>query len=383
MDSIRNQDLRWLLSHEGRPCVSLFLPMHPAGRGGLEDVIRLRNAADRAETLLVERGMRSADARDLMAAVRKLPDDNVAWQKRGNSLAIFAAPGLTRVFRNRGLLEEAVFVEDRFHVRPMVPQVVENGKYFILALSQNSVRLLVGDAAGLEEMHVSGLPANITQTLNLDEETRGQQVHSATRGAQGKQGVVFHGHGGKPDTAKEDLKSFLRLVAQAVEQQLNGERAPLILATVASSAPVYREVSQYAHLLNEVIAGSPDHLTPHELHASAWPLVEPSLAHERETIRRRLHTAEGSSRASLGLHYVVPEAIRGKIDTLFVDCTRPWWGTYDADNETIKVHADQQPGDADLVELATVATLKHGGRVFAITPAVATADAAAEALLRY
>lgn len=383
MDRIRTKDLRSLLAYEGRPCVSLFLPQHPTGRDGMEDAVHLRNAADQAEALLVERGMRRPEARDLMAPVRSLPDDDVAWQKRGASLAIFVAPGMLQVFRGNGTLAEGIFVEDRFHVRPLVPQVMDNGKFFVLALSQKSPRLFEGHPLGLDAVEVPGLPASLEEALNIDVTDRGSQVHSAMRGSQGKQAGVFHGQGGKPETAKDDLKSFLRLVAQAVDQRLNGERAPLILATVASTAPLYREVSRYPHLLTEVVAGNPDHLTGHELHAKAWPLVEPALAREREMIRRRLHTAEGSAKASLGLYFVVPEAIRGKIDTLFVDCARPWWGKYDRENETIKLHAERQPGDDDLVELATVATLKHGGRVFAITPSAANADAAAEALLRY
>jgi hypothetical protein len=130
------------------------------------------------------------------------------------------------------------------------------------------------------------------------------------------------------------------------------------------------------------VSGSPDYLSPTELHAKAWPLVEQGLVAEREALRNRIYERE-NPRASFGLPFVVGAAIRGQVDSLFIDCSRPWWGLYDAENDTVFVHPKAQPGDTDLVELAAVATLKHGGRVYAITSENANPDAAAQALLRY
>src|SRR5262249_27062434 len=123
MDRIRRTDLESLLTPRQGPCLSLFMPMHPTGRAGMEDPVRLRKLADEAEELLVKRGMRRPAAEDLVAPVRALPDDNVAWQRRGRSLALFAAPGFFKSFRGNGTMETLVHVNDQFTVRPLLPLV--------------------------------------------------------------------------------------------------------------------------------------------------------------------------------------------------------------------------------------------------------------------
>ncbi|HZL88606.1 MAG TPA: hypothetical protein VFB96_09560 [Pirellulaceae bacterium] len=384
MDRIRRQDVEKLLAHERGPFVSIFQPLHPTGRDGMEDAVRLRKLADRAAGLLIDRGLRRPEAESLLAPVRQLPDDDVSWQKRGRSLAAFVAPGLNRVFHGNGQREEALFVDDRFHVRLLLPLVSQDDKFFVLALSQNSVRLFQGNELVLKPIDVAGLPRNRDEALNIDEVPRGSQVHSGMRGdqGQGKQAAVFHGQGGRPETMKEELLLFVRQVAHAVDRRLERERAPLILATVVATVPLWKETSKYPCTMEDFVSGNPDHLSPSELHAKAWTRVQPVQLAERKSLLDRIHEKD-NPRASFGLTFVVSAAIRGQVDSLFIDCSRPWWGKYDAENDTVLVHAQPQPGDSDLVELAASATLQHGGRVFPITPENSNPDAAAQALLRY
>jgi hypothetical protein len=80
---------------------------------------------------------------------------------------------------------------------------------------------------------------------------------------------------------------------------------------------------------------------------------------------------------------IVPAALRGRIDTLFIDCSRPRWGLYDEDRNTVELHDESHPGDTDLVELAAAETLRHRGRVYALSCEPGSASETAEALLRY
>ena len=384
MKRILRHDLEVLLAPQSAACVSIYLPFHLLGRDGLQDSIRLRLLLEQAEQQLIGRGMSVAEARDLLAPARKLPEDEPAWQNRGRWMAIFLTPGLMRTFEGSGPMDEALFVDDVFHVRPLLPQVTERDRFFLLAVSQNAVRMFEGDSAGLDEIELPGLPKNLEQALNIEGAPRGSQVHAAVRGGQtgkhGKQESVFHGQGGEADTRKAELELFLRQVAAVVDQRLIEERAPLVLATVADHVPMWRAASCYEHLLCDFVAGCPDYLTPQELHAKAWPLVQPELDRDRDRLHRRLTHAQGN--VMFGLKQVVPAAAHGRIDTLFIDCTRPHWGRYDAERLDVELHDEPRTGDADLVELAAVETLRHRGHVYALTPETASA-ANAEALLRY
>ena len=381
MDRIRRQDLEALLDHHAGPCVSIYLPLQPGGRDGQEDDTKLRKQADRAEELLVERGMRRPDARALLEPVRALPDDAAAWQKRGKALAIFAAPDMQRVFHTGGQYETALFVDDEFHLRQLLPMVTGNDAFFLLALSKNSARLFSGNSLGLEPLDVPGLPANRRQALHLEKLQVGLQSSPRPRGEVVKPQLPDQGPA-RLETYREDHRTFVYHIAQVIDRRLAEERAPLVLATDVSNVPLWKEASRYPYLTDAFVNGGPDHLSPNELHAKAWPLIEQGLIAEREALHQRIYERE-NPRSSFGLAFVVAAAIRGQVDSLFIDCSRPWWGMYDAENDTVFVHPKAQPGDRDLVELAAVATLRHGGRVYAINSEHANPDAAAQALLRY
>jgi hypothetical protein len=167
-----------------------------------------------------------------------------------------------------------------------------------------------------------------------------------------------------------------------IDRRLNGEQAPLVLATVEATVPIWRDASRYKFLLDDFVAGNPDRLAPHELHAKAWPLVQPALTRRRQLAWQRLQEAPGS-KVSVGLQKIGPAAIRAQIDSLFIDPTKTHWGRYRLEDESVEVHEQPQPGDQDLVELAAVETLKHKGDVFALQRSNGAPGEVAEALLRF
>ena len=69
---------------------------------------------------------------------------------------------------------------------------------------------------------------------------------------------MFHGHGGKPESSKEDLKHYFRQVNLALSCFLTEKRQPMILCCVSDQASVYREVNSYPYLLEDVVTGNMD-----------------------------------------------------------------------------------------------------------------------------
>lgn len=384
MDRIRRSDLEQLVAPRKGPCVSIFLPMHLTGREGMSDPVRLRELADRAEERLIERGLRRPQARELLTALRELPADPIAWQQRGHGVAYYAAEGFVRMLHTTTQLPEGLEIEDYFCIRPLIPLVSEEERFYVLSLSQKRVKLYAGDARELHELEVDGLPQNLADALKIEDADRGEQVHSAARPANGmgerKNMAVFHGQGGEADHLKADLKSYIDQVARAVDRRLNSEQAPLVLATVEGNVPLWKAASRYKYLVEEIVAGNPDYVSLHELHSKAWPLAQPALARKRELALRRLRQAD-VSRVAMGLTNVVVAAVAGRIDTLFVDCRESRWGRYDPERHAAELHWERQPGDLDLIELAAAQTLSHKGEVFAYQGNGAPGHA--EALLRF
>lgn len=381
-DRFDARDCQTLLAESARPCVSLYLPTHAAGAEGQQDIPRLKNLLSKAEADLTPRLLRSSEARELLDPVRDLLADAEFWRTRSRGLAVFAAPGRFQRFRVPIELDELVVVNDRYHVKPLLPLVSDNQRFFVLVLNQQHPRLFEGSQFDLSEVVVKGMPGELKQALHLDEAARSGPDHPASRG-HGRSVAGFHGHGVQHDVAKDELVQYLRLVDHAVQSVLHEERAPLVLAGVEYVLPLYRSVTRYSHVLAAEIHGNCDHRSPQDLHDQAWPLVEAAARKTRQDAGAKFRQLVGSGRAGHDLRDVVPAAQQGRVETLFVSRRAQRWGRFVPEAGFVDVHGQPQPGDYDLLDLAAAATLMHRGTVYAVDADELPADSPVAAVYRY
>lgn len=78
--SITTNDLEDLLGQKDSPCVSLYMPTHPAGPEIRQDPIRLKNLLKGTERQLTEQGIRSTDPRTWLEPLSKLLEDEQFWR---------------------------------------------------------------------------------------------------------------------------------------------------------------------------------------------------------------------------------------------------------------------------------------------------------------
>ena len=383
MDTFRINQLRELLDVDTTPCVSIYLPTHPAGEQGQQDPVRLKNLLQQAEDQLIEQGMRAVVARELLQVARDLPHDPTFWRARSRGLALFRSPEYWQTFRLPQPFTELVLVNRRFHVKPLLPLLASDGQFHLLTLSQNRVRLLTGSRYGIEEVSVPNLPENMESALNYTGAERGEQVHSAMRGSLGKQAAVFHGQGGHNETHKDDLLQYFRLVDASLETVLRESQAPLLLAGVDYLLPIYRGICHYRQLSPVELPGNFDYATDSQLHQRAWELMEPQFLKNRSLAERRWFSGQGTERVTDHLESIVVASHIGRVDTLFIDQQALRWGAYDPATHTCSVHAQAQPGDDDLLNLAAIQTMLQGGTVYCVQSPEVPGGREAAAWLRY
>lgn len=383
MDAFGTRELRDLTGEYDGPCVSVYLPTHVAGEQGQQDPVRLKNLLQRAEEQLSDGWLRAPEARKLIQAARDLPSDPAFWNERGHGLAIFMTPDSFQRYRLPRTFDELVMVNRRFHVKPLLPLLTGGDRFFILALSQNKVRLYVASRHTIESIDVPGLPSNMEDALNYDTTYRGSQTHSAMRGSVGKQAAVFHGQGGQPETRKEDLAQFFRLIDSALGRVLRDETTPLLLAGVEYLMPIYREISGYSHVADRELAGNCDYLSAYEIHQRAWPLMEPTFQRDREEAAAKYLQLAGTGKASDDIRQIVSAAHAGQVDSLFVDAHDLQWGQFDSQTATVELHDKPQTGDDDLLDLAAVQTLLCRGAVFSVPREQVPSGASVAAVFRY
>jgi hypothetical protein len=277
MDVLRRTDLQRLALGRPGPCVSVFLPIHRAGREVEQAPIRLKNLLRQATDALKTDGVRAAEIDRLLAPLRRLLDDRLFWQYQSDGLALFSRPGWWRSFRVPLDLPELAVVDDRFHVSPLLPLLVGDRRFFVLAFSQNQIRLLEGTRDRVEEIDLPGVPLGVRDALQGQEVQKQLQLYVADRGGVGA-GGIYHGHGHPGDGQAERILRYFRKVDRGLREVLAGERAPMVLAAVGHLAPIWRKANTYPQLVDEVLAGSPESLscTPRAGPSSSPCSCEPS-----------------------------------------------------------------------------------------------------------
>lgn len=363
-------------------CVSLYLPTHRAGRETEQDPIRLRNLLRRAEEELRARGVRSTPLDALFAKPRDLLRDHDFWQHQSDGLAVFFSEDLFRFFRVPLHFAELAVVTDRFHLKPLLPLLTSDGTFSVLAVSQNDLRLLVGTRHTMDSVELADVPRRLVDTLPEGYPERQLQLHTGTPAASGGRAAVFHGHDISNDI-KTRLQQWFRTIDREVCALLADSTPPLVLAGVESLYPLYREISGYPRLMDTGIAGNPENMTPEELHARGWEIVEPVFAKNRGTARARYHQLAGTGQTSTDVAETVAAAGHGRVEVLFVAVGVQVWGRVDRDSDEVALHPAPEPGDQDLLDLAAIRTLVSGGAVYALPPEEVPDGALLAAVFRF
>jgi len=371
------------MSERSEQRLSLYMPLHAPGVEGQQNAIRLKNLLREAQWQLAAHGLRPTDARAMLKPLRSLQTNATFWRQKEGSLVVLASPASVRCFHLPHAVAEQVHVGRRFVVRPLLALLDQSRCYWLLAISQNSVRLFRGNAGGIGPVEVEGLPRDLKSTLNLDVSISGDQVHSATHEPLGKQAAVFHGQGGQVDTRKEELTEFFRAIDSALHDTLAATPAPLVVACVQYEFALYRKVNTFPELVHEGLTSNAEHLSLKEMHARAWQLVEPHLDQARHAAVARYIRSIANGNALPHLAEIVAAAQNGKIDTLFIARDAAAWGIYDPDKRTVEVHNERMPGDDDLLELVAVETLAHHGKVYSVPAEAMPSSGPASAIVRY
>lgn len=377
-------ELRVLSEAPPEPSVSCFLPTHRNPWEKEEDRTRLKNLLNEAEERLIEQEMRSPEARRRLEPARELLEDGPFWDTVRDGLALYLSPSLFRAYSVSGPLREFLEVGERFHLKPLLPSLRGDGRFHLLALSQQRVALLEGTRESLVEVPVPGLPQNIASALHLEsfppERHLEYRSHPPTGG---RRQAMWHGHAEEKQDLTRFLIDFFHPVDRAVSAALRGERSPLLLAAVDYLHPLYAQVNSYPHLLPGGVQGNPDGFNLSELHRRAWAVVRET--HDRELEKALAEYAEfaGGPRSSQEVSTVLVGACFARVGRLFVAQDVELWGRFDPQSLQVVVHGRREPGDEDLLDWAAVRTLSTDGVVHAVPRARVPGGGPLAALFRF
>ncbi len=367
MRPLRRDDLKALLETSAAKRVSLFMPTVQAGKETRQNPIRFKNLVSKARERLLAAGMKADEADTLLEPARRLLPERPFWQRQSTGLAVFISSSGMRAMRLPLEFRERAMVGERFFVKPLVPLLSGDGRFYVLSLSQKQVRLFEASRHSMSEMDLAGVPTNLAEALGRDVPETHLQFHTGTAPRLGKRQAMFHGHGGGEDEEhKKDLLQFFQLVDRGIQDLLHGEQVPVVLAGVDYTLSLYRQASDLRQLVKTGVEGSPDEMDGQELHRRSWAIVEPLFLQAQEKAVARYHELAGTGYTAHGVEDVVPLTSQKRVETLFVAQGVGMWGCIGSEGDSVEVHGEWNPSDEELLDYAAVRTLLSGGTVYAM-----------------
>jgi len=396
------ETVRDLLQSGSSPYVTLYLPLQRNWNDLQHNRTLLRTLTDEAYDALCRRGLSADQADALLSPARDLGQTPNGQLTDADGLALF----LTADFHNAMALpsapEAASHVDERFHVRPLWRVLAVNGTFFILALAQGGVQLFRASRHAIKSISLPDVPTSLEESTQFDEADPSLGYHTGTQavegGSSGMRAPRYFGQEDRGDRAyvKEQILQFFQQLDNGVRKVLRQytPRPPLVLAGVPYLQGLYRKVNKYTPLLEEGIEGeaiggpSSRDWDAKALQSAGWRVAEVHFDEERQGALKRYEQVNGAepSRAAATLSTVVPAALQGRVDTLFVPLRTETWGQFDSTRHAMTIRNDEspQPEDTELYNLATASTLLNSGTVYiSENDGAETASAPIRATLRY
>ncbi len=373
MTKLSRSDFQKLAQTTGSTCISIYMPAEKAGTETRKNPIRFKNLIREAEQKIEQLNKSEELAKSFKSAQSYL-DNYDFWQHQDCGLAFFIDADNVQYYRLPYSFQAEVEVSDRFYLKPLLPVISNDSKFYLLALSQNQVKFFMGSHYSINQIQLpESVPASLAEALKYDDPEKQTQYHSANSG----NSPIYHGQGVGTNDNKDEIKRFFDLVDKGLKEALQSENTPLILAGVEYLLPIYHEANSYNNLLEAGITGNPEDVATEDLHRSAWKIIEPHFAAERQQAMDKYHQLSDTNEASSQLEQIIAGAANGQVETLFIAADAQKWGKFQPQTNKVIFQTESAEDSIDLINFAVVQTFLQGGNVYIQEDMPADTDALA------
>jgi len=349
-------------------CATIYLPTHRAGEPSLQqvDAKALKQQHKILKEQLEKEAIPRFDMESFLLPLENLIKDSGFWRKQVDGLAIFISHGQFEHFSLPFAPEPQLFLANKFYLLPLLPLFSGDGNYAVLNLSLEGVRMFRGSRYTFTEEDITAwVPENIEAVVGSDHEPRHIQVRSVPAM---QRGASFHGYGEGKDDRKTEITNYIREVEKGISKHLNGEVAPLVLTGTDYLIAMYKHANSYLHLYPESLSGNQQHTEMEELHQKTWELVAPQFTAPKLRYREQFLQFQDTPQTSTDIGEILPAALYGKVEALFVRKNSDIWGIYNPAKAEVEIDAGPGRANTSLSELAAVQTFLQGGQVYLSAP---------------
>jgi hypothetical protein len=318
------EEFKALAQIKGEVCISVYLPVSPLVENIRANRIAFKDLAREALAQLRETGVdkrkivdfekrfdhlagleRDVQDEDKIRKLQRAKPDSfdTFWRYQAHGLAVLSTPGLMRIFRLPNSPKPLAEVADRLHLTPLIRAMTSPHDIFVLALAEESVRLIHAFANFPPVLlQIPSLPRNAEEAIRRPS----FHVRAPRRRLQNLEGE------------KVLLQQYVRKVEQAVHGVFAGLNTPLVLAAEEPLASMFRSLNTYPRLADEIIEGNPDQVTDAELEDAAIPILDRLYSREVKAAIA-LYDQLKPRRATTDVSYAAHAATAGAVEQLLVD----------------------------------------------------------------
>ncbi|GAB2608716.1 baeRF7 domain-containing protein [Belliella aquatica] len=376
-----------LSKKKGNPFVSIYSPTsRQSSEGYKKDQIHFKNQLQEV-TIKLEKdhNIENKEIKNLLSPAFELLDDQTFWQNNSDMLACFISSEGMEVIKVPIDLENGQnFIGEKPLLLPMIPELSDDGHYYILLLNLDKNLLYEATRNTVQEIILDREEVAVSFTTEEKEDENQKQLQG--QGGSGNAGAMYHGHdGGSDEVKKVTILNYFHRMTNMLEPKLNNNPLPLVLAGVDYLIPIFKEATKYNHLLDGHVSGAYGEKDMMTLHQKSWEVVAPFF--EKERIKRKeafnQKAADGLAISNDNLK-IIKAALTGGIDTLLVNMNhKHLFGTYDPETHQINVSEKQENTGHCLIDEAAARTVEYKGKVYMVEEENMPEEAQVAAILRY
>ena len=373
---MNGEDLVALAGAPPGPTVSITLPTHRRGAESRQGPIRLRTLVARARSALVEdRRLPPEQADALLAPARSLAEDHRFWQHQDRGLALYATMGRLQRFRVPVPLPERVTAGSSALLTPLLPLVEPDPPALVVTVTEGEVKLYTASRCGLTRIGTAhdelDLPRDGAEVLGPSDYENPVQAPPVARPHTGSLDISrAQVYGDSPaDRRTRGRAELARRVAVAVQRLAARTGRPVVVvADAKAGGHVAGPLREAGVEVLGTVELNPTGTSDDDLHAAVSAVVAGRLDRSREdalTVFTALRE-RADPRAPAAPADVLRAAHEGRVESLLVASGCEVFGRYDPATGDVSTADDLAAAGGDLLGVAAVRTIVHGGTVHVV-----------------